>query len=125
MADDDPAIRRLIAAVVEGEGFSAIEACDGKEAYRVLKSEKRIAVAIVDIMMPYIEGTELARYMSTDERFRQIPVIIMTADVNPAANSRSLKAGASAFISKPFSNLQLRTIIRTLVPSASVKQCLE
>lgn len=113
MADDDPATRRLIAAVIESEGFDAIEAGDGKEAYRILKSNRTIIAAIIDVMMPYIEGTELTRFISSDERFRGIPVIIVSAGSNPSAKAVGLRAGAAAFLSKPFSNLQLRALIRT------------
>jgi CheY-like chemotaxis protein len=113
IADDDPAILWLVRTLVEGEGFSAVTAMDGKEAYRVLKSERKIIAAIVDVMMPYIQGTELVRFMQSDERFKQIPVIMMTAEQSPKLPSKSFAAGAVAFLPKPFTNTQLRTILRT------------
>ncbi|MEO8041877.1 MAG: response regulator [Acidobacteriota bacterium] len=114
IADDDPAILWLVRTLVEGEGFSAVTAMDGKEAYRVLKSERRIIAAIVDVMMPYIQGTELVRFMQSDERFKKIPVIMMTAEQSPKLPSKSFEAGAVGFLPKPFTNTQLRTMLRTV-----------
>ncbi len=118
IADDDPAILLLVRSLVEGEGFSVASAMDGKEAYRILKSEPRIIAAVVDIMMPYIQGTELVRFMQSDERFKKIPVIIMTAEQSPKLPSKSFAAGAVAFLPKPFTNTQLRTMLRTFTQKA-------
>jgi CheY-like chemotaxis protein len=119
IADDDPAILWLVRALVEGEGFPVVTAMDGKEAYRILKSDRKITVAIVDIMMPYIRGTDLVRFMGSDSRFKQIPVIMMTAEQSPKLPSESLASGAVAFLPKPFTNAQLRTLLRTFIPKLS------
>lgn len=119
IADDDPAILWLIRTLVEGEGFSAVTAMDGKEAYRILKSDKAVIAAIVDIKMPYIQGTDLVRFMQSDEKFKTIPVIMMTAEQSPKLPSKSLASGAVAFLPKPFSNSQLRTVLRTLTQERS------
>jgi CheY-like chemotaxis protein len=113
LADDDPAILWLVRTLVEGEGFPVITAMNGKEALRVLKSDRRVIAAIIDVMMPYIKGTELVRFMSSDEKFRKIPVIMMTAEQSPKLPAKSFEAGAVAFLPKPFTNTQLRTMIRT------------
>ncbi len=118
IADDDPAILWLVRTLVEGEGFSAVTAMDGKEAYRILKSEREIIAAIVDVMMPYIQGTELVRFMQSDDRFKKIPVIMMTAEQSPTLPSKSFEAGAVAFLPKPFTNTQLRAILSTFTQEA-------
>jgi CheY-like chemotaxis protein len=121
IADDDPAILWLVRTLVEGEGFSTVTAMDGKEAYRILKSDRRIIAAIVDVMMPYIQGTELVKFMQTDDRFKKIPVIMMTAEQSPKLPSKSFAAGAVAFLPKPFTNAQLRAMLRTFTQSARVE----
>lgn len=113
LADDDPAILWLVRTLVEGEGFSVITAMDGKEALRILKSDRRVIAAILDVMMPYIQGTDLVRFMQSDEKFQKIPVIMMTAEQSPMLPSKSFEAGAVAFLPKPFTNAQLRMMIRT------------
>ena len=115
VADDDPAILRLVKAVVEKEGYAVISARDGKEAYKLLQSGEPFKAAIFDVVMPYIQGTELVRYMQSEKRLMKIPVIMMTAEQNPRLSSESFSAGAVAFLPKPFSTSQLQTMLRMFV----------
>lgn len=115
IADDDPAILRLVRAIVEKEGFVAVTARDGREAYKLLTSGNSFAAAIFDVVMPYIQGTELVRHMQSEKRLMKIPVIIMTAEQNPRLSSDSFSAGAVAFLPKPFTTSQLQTMIRMFV----------
>jgi two-component system, chemotaxis family, chemotaxis protein CheY len=115
VAEDDPALLKLVTTIVKDEGFLVAQARDGREAYRSLKSGADIALAIVDINMPYIEGTELVKFMQSEERFRRIPVIMMTGEKSVRTGSAALSAGATAFLHKPFTNDQLRSTIRTLI----------
>lgn len=115
IADDDPAILRLVKAIIEREGFTAITARDGREAYKLLNSGVPFAAAIFDVVMPYIQGTELVRHMQSEKRLMRIPVIIMTAEQNPRLSSDSFAAGAVAFLPKPFTPTQLQTMIRMFV----------
>ncbi len=112
VADDDPAILRLVKAIVEKEGFSAVPARDGKEAYQCLQSDSKFSAAIFDVVMPYIQGTELVRYMQSEKRLMNIPVIMMTGENNPKFSSDSFSAGAVAFLPKPFTTSQLRTMLK-------------
>ncbi len=115
VADDDPAILRLVKAIVEKEGFTVITARDGKEAYKLLQSGEAFIAAIFDVVMPYIQGTELVRYMQSEKRLMKIPVIMMTAEQNSRLSSDSFAAGAVAFLPKPFTNTQLQTMLRMFI----------
>ena len=115
VADDDPAILRLVKAIVEKEGFVVVAARDGKEAYKLLQSGESFAAAIFDVVMPYIQGTELVRYMQSEKRLMKIPVLMMTAEQNPRLSSDSFSAGAVAFLPKPFTTSQLQTMLRMCV----------
>jgi CheY-like chemotaxis protein len=115
IADDDPAVLRLVKAIVEKEGYAVVTARDGKEAYKLLQSGERFAAAIFDVVMPYIQGTELVRYMQSEKRHMKIPVIMMTAEQNARLSSDSFAAGAVAFLPKPFTNAQLQTMLRMFV----------
>jgi CheY-like chemotaxis protein len=119
VADDDPAILRLVKAIVEKEGFRVVTARDGKEAYKILQSGEEFAAAIFDVIMPYIQGTELVRYMQSEKRLMKIPVIVMTAEQNPRLSSDSFSAGAVAFLPKPFTNAQLQAMLRRFVRKES------
>ena len=90
VADDDPAILRLVKTIVEKEGYTVVSARDGKEAYKFLQSGELFVAAIFDVVMPYIQGTELVRYMQTEKKLMSIPVIMMTAEQKPATFFRKL-----------------------------------
>ena len=117
VADDDPAILRLVKAIVEKEGYTVVAARDGKEAFKLLNSGEPFVAAIFDVVMPYIQGTELAKHMQSEKRLMRIPVIIMTAEQNPRLSSESFSSGAVAFLPKPFTTAQLQTMLRMFVQS--------
>ncbi len=118
VADDDPAILRLVKTLVEKEGYTVITATDGREAYKILQSDTNFIAAIFDVVMPHIEGPELVRYMMTEKRLMKIPVMMMTAEQNPKHSSDSFAAGAIVFLPKPFTASQLQIMLRVLVSKA-------
>jgi len=115
VADDDPAILRLVKIIIEKEGYTVIAARDGKEAYKLLQSGEPFVAAVFDVVMPYIQGTELVRYMQSEKRLMKIPVIMMTAEQNPRLSSESFSAGAVAFLPKPFTTAQLQMMVRMFI----------
>ena len=119
VADDDPAILRLVTAIVEKEGYTVVPARDGREAYRLLQSEGDFAACVFDVMMPHIQGPELVRYMKTEKRLMKIPVMMMTAEQNPKLSSDSFAAGAVVFLPKPFTTSQLQIMLRMLISKAN------
>ncbi|MFV0390147.1 MAG: PleD family two-component system response regulator [Pyrinomonadaceae bacterium] len=114
VADDDPAILRLVTAIVEKEGYRAVVARDGKEAYKILQSGTNFRAAVFDVVMPYIQGTELVKFMQTESQLKGVPVIMMTAEQSPKLSSDSLSAGAVAFLPKPFTASQLKMMLQML-----------
>jgi len=118
VADDDPAILRLVTTILEKEGFSVVSARDGREAYKALQDDPTFTAAVFDVVMPHIPGPELVRYMRTEKRFNKIPVMMMTAEQDPKLSSDSFAAGAVVFLPKPFTTVQLQTMLRMLVGKA-------
>jgi CheY-like chemotaxis protein len=119
VADDDPAILRLVTAIVEKEGYKVVPARDGREAYKILQSDAEFIAGIFDVVMPHIQGPELVRYMKTEKRLMRIPVMMMTAEQNPKLSSDSFSAGAVVFLPKPFTTAQLQIMLRMLISKAS------
>jgi CheY-like chemotaxis protein len=115
VADDDPAILRLIATILEKENFTVVTARDGREAYKTLQSDSNFTAAILDVVMPHISGPELVRYMKSDERLKRIPVMMMTAEQDPKLSSDSFSAGATVFLPKPFTTAQLQIMLQMLI----------
>lgn len=118
VADDDPAILRLVTTILEKEGFAVVGARDGREAYKMLQEDANFTAAVFDVVMPNISGPELVRYMRTEKRFNNIPVMMMTAEQDPKLSSVSFAAGAVVFLPKPFTTAQLQTMLRMLVGKA-------
>jgi CheY-like chemotaxis protein len=118
VADDDPAILRLVSAIVEKEGYTVVAARDGREAYKHLQ-DADFAACVFDVMMPHIQGPELVRFMKTEKRLMKIPVMMMTAEQNPKLSSDSFAAGAVVFLPKPFTTSQLQVMLRMLMARAT------
>jgi CheY-like chemotaxis protein len=115
VADDDPAILRLIATILEKENFNVVTARDGREAYKILQADPNFTAAILDVVMPHISGPELVRFMKSEERLKRIPVMMMTAEQDPKLSSDSFSAGAVVFLPKPFTTAQLQIMLQMLI----------
>ncbi len=111
IADDDPTILMLVRTIVEAEGFTGLIASNGKIAYKLIRDEKDICGAIVDNKMPYIEGVGLVRFMRDDDKVTKFPIVIMTGEAGIRTSERARESGAVAFLPKPFTNSQLRTVL--------------
>ncbi len=80
IADDDRDARVLWKAVAESEQLQITEAEDGRQAIEVLEKDSDFKLIILDVMMPYVEGYEVLKYIRQDDRLKNIAVIISTAD---------------------------------------------
>jgi two-component system response regulator ResD len=112
VVDDDEMIRRLVRAVLEADEFEVVEARDGATALR-LASETRPAVVVLDIMMPGLDGVEVCRRLDLEA----VKVIVLTAKDDPRLEDECRQAGASAFLTKPFSSIELLDLVAQLLPA--------
>jgi CheY-like chemotaxis protein len=119
VADDDPAILRLVATILEKENFNVVTARDGREAYKTLQADPEFTAAILDVVMPHITGPELVRFMKSEPKLANIPVMMMTAEQDPKLSSDSFSAGAVVFLPKPFTTAQLQIMLQMLTGKAS------
>ena len=100
IAEDDIINREMLGNVLEGQ-FDILYAADGEEAMEILRTRTDdIALVLLDLMMPFMDGREILKIMNQDEELRLIPVIVMTADQD--AELECLKLGAMDFIPKPY-----------------------
>jgi CheY-like chemotaxis protein len=115
VADDDPAILRLVATILEKEDYSVVTARDGREAYKIMQADPNFTAAILDVVMPHISGPELVRFMKSEAQLARIPVMMMTAEQDPKLSSESFSAGAVVFLPKPFTTAQLHIMLQMLI----------
>ncbi len=99
VADDDDLLRNLVKEVLEEQGYQVYEAADGEEALDIFWEHSEIALVILDIMMPKLDG------MTVLDEIRErsdVPILMLTALGDSSSELSCLKHGASDFVSKPF-----------------------
>ncbi len=107
LADDEPAVRRLVTATLADESrYLILEAGDGAEALALARSE-RPALLLLDANMPQPDGFEVCRALKADPDTQDIVVVMLTALAQTADRERGMAAGADGFFTKPFSPLAL------------------
>jgi DNA-binding NtrC family response regulator len=114
IADDDPVILDIVQTLVEREGYEAVTAQNGREAYRILHQDADFRAVIFDMVMPHLEGSDLLHQMQTEKRLSRIPVIIMSSSDDLKVLSKGIESGAVAFVPKPFTPDQMRNVLRLI-----------
>jgi CheY-like chemotaxis protein len=107
VADDEPHIGRIIKMKLEQGPFRVSLAYDGVEALALLEQAPDIGLVLLDVMMPYQSGLDVLAFMRGDPRWRGTPCIILTAAGEAEYQRRAMAAGASEFLTKPFSPKRL------------------
>ena len=114
VADDEPAMRVLVRVNLQAEGVEVIEATDGIEALETATRE-RPDLLLLDVMMPGLDGWEVARRLRAAPETQDLPIIFLTALAGPDDRRRGLEVGGVGYIVKPFDPIQLgEKVNRTL-----------
>lgn len=114
VADDDADMRELIRYRLERSGYTVVTAIDGQEAL-ALAAEHVPALAVVDVMMPRLDGFEVTRKLRTAPETARMPVILLTARAQEADVAQGFAAGADDYIRKPFSPQELSARVQAIL----------
>jgi two-component system sensor histidine kinase/response regulator len=114
IVDDEPMARQMLQALLAREGYDLALAASGPEALARL-DELGPDVILLDVMMPDMDGFQVCQRLKTDERWRHIPIILVTALDTKEDLARGLDAGADEFLTKPVSPLELRARVRSML----------
>ncbi|MFZ1060198.1 MAG: two-component system response regulator [Candidatus Rokuibacteriota bacterium] len=114
VVDDDERNRKYLHALLRAEGYITVEAANGHDALEQARLEQP-AVVLLDVMMPGMDGYEVARQMKADPATSTIPIVMVTALADRDSRLRGLGAGAEEFVSKPVDSLELRVRVRNLL----------
>lgn len=106
IADDDPDILMLVRFRLERAGYEVVSAPDGRAALD-LALARGPDLAVLDVMMPRLDGYEVTRELRRHEATRGMPVILLTARVQEADVQRGIESGADDYVPKPFSPQEL------------------
>ena len=113
-ADDDPDILELVTFRLERSGYTVLQAHDGEEALR-LALDHTPDLAVLDVMMPKLDGFELTRRLRAEEATSRMPIILLTARAQDADVQQGFDAGADDYIRKPFSPQELRSRVQAIL----------
>jgi DNA-binding response OmpR family regulator len=114
VADDDPDILALVSFRLERAGYDIVAATNGEEAVEVALA-RRPDLAILDVMMPRLDGYEATRRLREQEDTSHIPVILLTARVQEGDVARGFDVGADDYVKKPFSPQELGARVQAVL----------
>jgi DNA-binding response OmpR family regulator len=107
IADDNPVFRSVLKVMLTSWGFSVVVACDGAEAWQILQAKDGPRLAILDWLMPCMDGIEVCQ-LARAAFGRQVYVMILTAKTRSEDLVTAMKAGADDYVTKPFKSQELR-----------------
>lgn len=123
---DDASINRDILNDALSAEFEILEASNGKEVIKIIEeNEDNIAVILLDLIMPEMDGMSVLNYMNKNHLLEEIPVLVMTSDNNSDAESKCLDLGVADFLVKPFNLSIMRHRIRNAIKLFNQKYELE
>ena len=109
--DDEEPIRLLCSVNLAAEGIEVLEAADGPTGLDQAR-EHRPDVVLLDVMMPGLDGWQVAERLLEDERTSRIPIIFLTARAEFRDRARGLDIGGIDYVTKPFNPLELAPLVR-------------
>jgi CheY-like chemotaxis protein len=113
LVDDDARNIFALSSVLERRGMRVLTATTGNEAISILQSRPEVAIALMDIMMPEMDGYQTMQEIRKDEKLRRLPIIALTAKAMKGDREKCVAAGASDYLAKPVNTEQLLAALRT------------
>jgi DNA-binding response OmpR family regulator len=113
-ADDDQDVLDLVTFRLERSGYTVLQARDGEEALELAISELP-DLAVLDVMMPKLDGFALTRRLRAEAATSRMPIILLTARAQDADLQRGFDAGADDYLRKPFSPDELRARVQAIL----------
>jgi hypothetical protein len=112
LVDDDARNIFALSSVLERRGMRVLTATTGKEAITILQSTPGVALVLMDIMMPDMDGYETMQQIRKDGAMRRLPIIALTAKAMKGDREKCVAAGASDYLAKPVNTEQLLAALR-------------
>ncbi|MEE9910953.1 MAG: response regulator [Deltaproteobacteria bacterium] len=116
IADDSRLVRGIIEKAVVSIGFDAVHAVNGKEALNILEAgHEGIRLVLLDWNMPVLNGLDVIKTMRADDRFKKIPVLMISTESESDRIQEAINMGAQGYLTKPFKQDQLIDAINLLL----------
>jgi two-component system, chemotaxis family, chemotaxis protein CheY len=121
IVDDSPTIRRMVMASLDTLPDATFnEAASGLQAIETL-AVTSVQMVILDLNMPDMHGLDVLRFVRSHEHYKDVPVMILTTRGDQTSRDDALRAGASAYMTKPFSPATLSSSVRDLLSRGNAK----
>lgn len=115
VVDDSPTIRRMVRAALGSlHDATFVEAGSGLRAIEVLGMEP-VQMVVLDLNMPDMHGLDVIRFLRSHDRYRDLPVIVLTTRGDDSSRQAAIEAGASQYLTKPFAPSVLLSSVRELL----------
>jgi CheY-like chemotaxis protein len=112
VVDDDVRNIFALSSVLERRRMNVLTASTGREAIEILESTPDVAIVLMDIMMPEMDGYQTIQAIRANPNFRRLPIIALTAKAMKGDREKCLEAGASEYLAKPVNTEQLLSALR-------------
>lgn len=120
IVEDDDNIRQLLKLTLQSYQYDLVDFDNGQEAHTYLQKE-HVDLAILDLMLPGMNGYDLLQYIRSQSRLKEIPVMILSAKDKELDKIMGLDLGADDYLTKPFSVLELAARIRSLLRRSKIE----
>ena len=114
--DDSATMRNMVSFTLKAAGHEVLQAVDGAEALKLLKT-RPVDLVISDINMPNMDGITLTRQLRGLPQFKTTPIILLTTESDPVKKADGRAAGATGWIVKPFQQAQLLAVVAKVLPN--------
>jgi CheY-like chemotaxis protein len=114
VVDDEPSVRMICRFNLAAAGMEVREAVDGSEALSTIREEVPDLV-LLDVMMPNLDGWEVARALQGDPRTRELPIVFLTARAEQTDRARAAELGAVGYVLKPFDPVALPSTLESIL----------
>jgi two-component system alkaline phosphatase synthesis response regulator PhoP len=108
--DDSPTILEMIQAILVAGGYDVITASDGQEALNAARSESPDLI-LLDVMLPKLDGYRVCRLLKFDQKYKDIPIIMLTAKSEEQSVVTGIRTGADQYLTKPIEPERLLTAV--------------
>lgn len=120
IVDDSPTIRRMVKASLGSLPATFAEAGSGLEAIETL-AVGRIHAIVLDLNMPDMHGLDVLRFIRSHRQYSDVPVVVLTTRGDSDSRGEALEAGATAYMTKPFSPPALAAVVKDLLANAGTR----
>lgn len=123
VVEDEQDTADLLKRVLEREGFSVLQVKDGRQATALVGTVRPPSLVLLDLVIPYVSGPEVLRMIREDPDWKQVPIIVLSADSYEPDIRRALSEGATAYVTKQKGSLSLvEAVKQTLSPVPATRR---